>query len=81
MIKLPFKVRKQKQKWSIVGPEVIRVFALLERCVIVNNSQEELKQDNRVLRSLVNNHNVTFGIWAKVEVGGKVIDGDKVYLE
>jgi uncharacterized protein len=65
-----------------VGPEVIlRVVAPLERCVMVNNSQEELKQDNRVLKNIVNNHNASFGIWAKVEVNGKVNDGDKVYLE
>ncbi|MFE8696110.1 MOSC domain-containing protein [Cytobacillus sp. FJAT-53684] len=65
-----------------VGSEVIlRVIAPLERCVMVNNSQEELKQDNRVLKSLVSNHNASFGIWAKVEVSGKVSDGDKVYLE
>lgn len=65
-----------------IGPEVIlRVVAPLERCVMVNNSQEELKQDNRVLKNIVNNHNASFGIWAKVEVNGKVNDGDKVYLE
>ncbi|WP_102272179.1 MOSC domain-containing protein [Cytobacillus massiliigabonensis] len=65
-----------------VGPEVIlRVVAPLERCVMVNNAQEELKQDNSVLKNLVNNHNASFGIWAKVEASGKVSDGDKVYLE
>jgi uncharacterized protein YcbX len=65
-----------------VGPQVIlKVVAPLERCVMVNNSQEELKQDNRVLRNLVNNHDASFGVWAKVEVSGKVNDGDKVFLE
>lgn len=65
-----------------VGAEVIlRVVAPLERCVMVNNAQEELKQDNRLLRSLVMNHDASFGIWAKVEVSGQVHDGDKVYLE
>lgn len=65
-----------------VGPNVIlKVVAPLERCVMVNNSQEELNQDNRVLRNLVNNHDASFGVWAKVEVSGKVNDGDKVFLE
>jgi uncharacterized protein len=65
-----------------IGPKVIlKVVAPLERCVMVNNSQEELKQDNRVLRNLVNHHSASFGVWAKVEVSGKVNDGDKVYLE
>ncbi|HLO10826.1 MAG TPA: MOSC domain-containing protein, partial [Pseudoneobacillus sp.] len=65
-----------------VGPKVIlKVVAPLERCVMVNNSQGELKQDNRVLRNLVNNHDASFGVWAKVEVSGGVNDGDKVFLE
>lgn len=65
-----------------IGPEVIlKVVAPLERCVMVNNAQEELKQDNRVLRSLVMNHDAAFGIWAKVEVSGQIHVGDKVYLE
>lgn len=64
-----------------VGPQVIlKVVAPLERCVMVNHSQEELKQDNRVLRNLVNNHDASFGVWAKVELGGEVNDGDKVFL-
>jgi uncharacterized protein len=64
-----------------VGPQVIlKVVARLERCVMVNHSQEELKQDNRVLRNLATNHEAMFGVWAKVEVSGKVNDGDKVFL-
>lgn len=65
-----------------VGPEVsLRIEAPLERCVMVNNAQEELKQDKRVLQNLVKNHDASFGIWAKVEVSGKVRNGDKIYLE
>jgi uncharacterized protein len=64
-----------------VGPQVIlKVVSPLERCVMVNHSQEELKQDNRVLRNLVTNHEAMFGVWAKVEVSGEVKDGDKVFL-
>lgn len=37
-----------------VGTTVIlRVMAPLQRCVMVNNSQEELRQDNRLIRTLV----------------------------
>jgi uncharacterized protein len=64
-----------------VGPQVIlKVVARLERCVMVNHSQEELKQDNRVLRNLATNHEAMFGVWARVEVSGEVNDGDKVFL-
>jgi uncharacterized protein len=48
---------------------------------MVNNSQEDLRQDVRVLRNLVNNHGAAFGVWAKVEVNGEVNDRDKVFLE
>ncbi|MBB2483270.1 MOSC domain-containing protein [Bacillus sp. APMAM] len=46
-----------------VGPNVIiRVVAPLQRCVMVNQPQEELKKDVRILRNLVNNHDATFGV-------------------
>lgn len=65
-----------------VGPKVIlKVVAPLQRCVMVNNSQEELKQDVRILKNLVNNHGAAFGVWAKVIVDGEVSDGDNVYLD
>lgn len=65
-----------------VGPTVVlRVIAPLQRCVMVNNKQEELKQDVRVLRNLVNNHGATFGVWAKVERIGEVKVGDEIILQ
>ncbi|KAF0820960.1 Flavodoxin reductases (ferredoxin-NADPH reductases) family 1 [Bacillus sp. ZZV12-4809] len=65
-----------------VGPNVIlRVAALLPRCVMVNNQQEDLKEDDRILRHLVNNHNGTFGVWAKVVRFGEVKVGDEVILQ
>ncbi|MFP7296805.1 MOSC domain-containing protein [Neobacillus niacini] len=64
-----------------VGPTVaLRVVAPLERCVMVNNEQEELKQDARILRNLVNQHNSIFGVWAKVERKGEMNLGDEVTL-
>lgn len=65
-----------------VGSTVtLRVIALLQRCVMVNNSQEELGQDNRLLQTLVKNHEATFGVWAKVERNGNVDVGDKVFFK
>jgi len=61
-----------------VGPTVIlRVVTPLQRCVMVNNPQEELQQDVRILRHLANNHDATFGVWAKVERNGEVNVGDE----
>ncbi|WP_180233439.1 hypothetical protein [Bacillus sp. AFS059628] len=52
---------------------------------MVNNSQkelqQELQQDNGLLRTLVKNHGATFGVWATVERNGKVNAGDKVFLK
>lgn len=59
----------------------LRVIAPLQRCVMVNNPQEELRQDNRLLRTLVKHHGATFGVWAKVERNGIVNVGDKVFLK
>ncbi|MFS0638358.1 MOSC domain-containing protein [Mesobacillus foraminis] len=65
-----------------VGPTVnLRVVAPLQRCVMVNNQQEELKEDARILRHLANNHSGTFGVWAKVERIGVVNVGDEVTLQ
>jgi uncharacterized protein len=65
-----------------IGPTVVlRVVAPLERCVMVNNQQEELKQDPRVLRNLVANHNGILGVWAKVEQNGKINVGDEIIVQ
>jgi uncharacterized protein len=64
-----------------IGPSVtLRIVDPLERCIMVNNSQEELKQDSRILRTLVNNHSAMFGVWAKVEEYGEVSVGDEAIL-
>ncbi|MGD8191686.1 MOSC domain-containing protein [Brevibacillus ginsengisoli] len=64
-----------------VGPTVaLRVVAPLQRCVMVNNTQEELQQDARVLRAIAHNHGATFGVWAKVESFGEVNVGDEITL-
>ena len=65
-----------------IGPTVaLRVVAPLQRCVMVNNAQEELKQDARILRNLATNHDAMFGIWAKVERSGDIHVGDGIILQ
>lgn len=64
-----------------IGASVtLKIMAPLERCIMINNPQEELKQDARLLRTLVNNHAATFGVWAKVERYGEVSVGDEAML-
>ena len=65
-----------------VGSSVIlRIVAPLQRCIMVNNSQEELKADTRLFRYLVNNYESTFGVWAKVEGFGDINIGDNIILK
>jgi uncharacterized protein len=64
-----------------VGPSVtLRIVEPLPRCVMVNNSQEDLKHDDRILRTLVNKHDALFGVWAKVERSGEVSVGDEMMI-
>lgn len=64
-----------------VGPSVtLKIIAPLQRCIMVNNSQEELKQDDRILKTLVKNYDALFGVWAKVERCGEVSVGDETII-
>lgn len=64
-----------------IGPNVtLSVVAPLQRCVMLNNSQEELKQDARVLRTLASHHDAQFGVWAKVEHNGEINVGDETFI-
>lgn len=64
-----------------IGPSVIlRIIAPLPRCVMLNNSQEDLQQDSRVLQSLASYNSAKFSVWAKVECSGEVKDGDETIL-
>lgn len=66
-----------------VGESVtLKIVAPLQRCIMVNNSQEELKQDARILKTLVTNHSAMFGVWAKVERNGKVnVEDEVIFLK
>ncbi|MBU8770946.1 MOSC domain-containing protein [Cytobacillus oceanisediminis] len=64
-----------------VGESVtLKIVAPLQRCIMVNNRQEELKQDARILKTLATNHASMFGVWAKVERCGEIRVGDKAIL-
>ncbi|ARU62434.1 MOSC domain-containing protein [Tumebacillus avium] len=64
-----------------IGPTaILRVVAPLQRCVMVNNAQEEVKQDARVLKTLADHHGGIFGVWAKVECHGEINVGDEANL-
>lgn len=64
-----------------VGESVtLKIVAPLQRCIMVNNPQEELKQDARILKTLATNHAAMFGVWAKVERCGEIRVGDEAML-
>lgn len=64
-----------------VGPSVkLRIVAPLQRCVMVNNAQEDLHDDSRILRALAHNHGATFGVWATVETSGDIAVGDETMV-
>lgn len=59
---------------------ILRVVAPLPRCVMVNNAQEDLHDDSRILRTLAQNHGTNFGVWATVETPGEISVGDETIL-
>ncbi|MBU8730886.1 MOSC domain-containing protein [Cytobacillus oceanisediminis] len=64
-----------------VGESVtLKIVAPLQRCIMVNNPQEELKQDARILKTLATHHAAMFGVWAKVERCGEIRVGDEAIL-
>ncbi|WP_230686371.1 MOSC domain-containing protein [Catellatospora vulcania] len=62
-----------------VGDEVVlRVAKRMPRCVMVNNAQQELPHDGRILRAVAAANELTFGVLAHVERAGAVRCGDPV---
>lgn len=59
----------------------LKVVAPLQRCVMVNNAQEDLHDDSRILRTLAQNHGATFGVWATVETSCEIAIGDEATVE
>lgn len=64
-----------------VGPEVLlRPSRRLTRCVMIDLAQEGLPEDGRLLRTVAEQHELTFGVWATVERPGRVAVDDPVEL-
>ncbi|GAA1420947.1 MOSC domain-containing protein [Catellatospora coxensis] len=62
-----------------LGDEVVlRVTRPMPRCVMVNNAQEDLPYDGRILRAVATADELTFGVLAHVEREGTVRFGDPV---
>ncbi|MEU7826361.1 MOSC domain-containing protein [Catellatospora sp. NPDC049133] len=62
-----------------VGDEVVlRVTRRMTRCVMVNNAQDDLPHDGRILRAVAAADEPAFGVLASVERGGTVRTGDPV---
>ena len=65
-----------------VGPSVVlRVRRPLTRCVMVDLAQDQVPAHGRILQTLADHHGMTFGVWATVEVGGRVAVGDPADLD
>jgi uncharacterized protein len=64
-----------------VGPEVVlRVRGLMPRCVMVDAAQDGLPGDPGLLRVITEVSAGTLGVWADVEVAGRLRVGDDVGL-
>jgi uncharacterized protein YcbX len=64
-----------------VGPNVVlRVRRPLTRCVMVDLAQDHVPQHGRILKTLADHHDMTFGVWAAVEIGGRLAVGDSLNL-
>jgi uncharacterized protein YcbX len=50
------------------------------RCVMVDLPQRDLARNGRILRTLADTHDLTFGLQAQVVRGGSVRRGDAVVL-
>lgn len=60
-----------------VGPDVVlRARRPLTRCVMVDLAQDHVPEHGRILKTVADHHDMTFGLWATVEVGGRLAVGD-----
>jgi uncharacterized protein len=60
-----------------VGPEVVlRPIHGLSRCVMVDMEQDQARQRHDLLKTLADQHELTFGVLATVERPGRIAAGD-----
>lgn len=69
-----------EQRWLgatlSIGSCALRVIATVERCVMTNSAQDDLPQDNGVLRFLTRENQATLGVYAHVVAPGAIRVGD-----
>lgn len=66
---------------AMVGPDVVIAFMkLTERCVMVNNAQDDLTHSSEVLRTITAKNDIAFGIYATVVQAGTIRLGDEFRL-
>ena len=64
-----------------IGTDVVlRPHRALTRCVMVDLAQDHVPQHDRILKTVAKHHNMTFGLWATVERGGRIAVGDALDL-
>jgi uncharacterized protein YcbX len=64
-----------------VGDQVVlRPQRRLTRCVMIDLAQEGLPEHGRLLRTVAEHHDLTFGVWATVERPGRISVRDSVAL-
>jgi uncharacterized protein YcbX len=63
-----------------IGDAIVRVTAECPRCVMVTHGFEDLPEDPGVMRALVREAGGNLGVYATVEVPGRVKAGDAVQL-
>ena len=65
---------------AVGGEVVLRVVKPMVRCVMINNAQEELPEDRRLLGAIRRFNDLNLGVLADVMRGGVVSAGDAVEL-
>jgi uncharacterized protein YcbX len=64
-----------------IGDQVVlRPRRRLTRCVMIDMAQDGLPEHGRLLRTVADHHDLTFGIWATVERPGRISVRDTVDL-
>jgi uncharacterized protein YcbX len=64
-----------------IGPDVVlRPRERLIRCVMIDLAQERAPEHGRLLRTVAEHHDMTFGVWATVERPGRIALRDAVEL-
>jgi len=62
-----------------IGAQVVlRPHRRLTRCVMIDLAQEDVAEHGRLLRTVAEHHDMTFGVWATVTRPGRITLGDPV---